>query len=515
MGVRLDRLRNREFVTALAVSPALATAPLLHFWLDNRADVGSSRPILNAIVFAAILSMVITALLVVQLRRVSQVVIGTAVGANGYLFFQWQQFDAGPYWLQYTQWIAVAVAVSLVAIFLTRHKTGKFFVLTFTAIVFALPGLMLLSAPQVSRGLETADRAVIGPRISRPSETPPNVYFILTDGYARADQLDRVLDYDETPFIADLARRGFEVNPNAFASYPATFLSVASILDMDHIATSSDALKDGEPPYYQKMQGDNAAVKAFHERGYTYIHAESGTYSASDCNDGFFDVCIEAEGDIGEVTISETERAVAELTPLSPLLDAGLLPVSDLYTDPQTMIGQLWQDRPTSPYFVFSHVVAPHPPHRRDADCDLLARTSGKLATGWKPEMRAGYVDSVDCLHKQLLAAIDTILKDDPTAIIVITGDHGSAFETPWGSSFDAWTDNEILERYATFHAARLPERCNAYDDPEAADNVVNSLRVVLACIDGEAPELRQPRAFFHRYGKDLIEFDDLTAFAE
>ncbi len=515
MGVRLDRLRNREFVIAVLIATALATAPLLQFWVNNRGEITSSRPIVDASGLAALIAALVTTRFVLLLRRTNQVVVGCVVGANCYLFFQWQLFDSGPYWLQYTQWLLAAVGISFIVVHLGRRPGAKLFIYIFPAVLVAVPGVSLLAAPQVSHGLVVNERAMISERNTEKSGTPPNVYFLVLDGYARADQLRRVLGYDETPFIDDLKQRGFEVPTETFASYPATFLSIASILEMDHIATSSAALSNGEKPFYPKLQGDNAAVRAFHQRGYTYVHGESGTFSASDCMPQYFDVCIEARGDSRKVTISETEQAVLQLTPFTPLLDAGVLPVGDAFTDPQSVIAQLWQDRPSDPYFVFSHVIAPHPPHRRYGDCSLREQTAGKLATGWKPELRAGYVDSLDCLNRQLLIAVDAIVSDDPTAIIVITGDHGSAFETPWGSSFESWTNDQILERYATFHAVRLPDRCDNYYDTHEARNIVNSLRIVLACIDGEAPELRQPRAFFHRYGKDLIEFDDLTVFVE
>ncbi len=60
----------------------------------------------------------------------------------------------------------------------------------------------------------------------------PNVFYIILDGYARADTLQRVCHCDNSDFLNFLRSRGFYVADEACANYPMTFMSVASSLNM-------------------------------------------------------------------------------------------------------------------------------------------------------------------------------------------------------------------------------------------------------------------------------------------
>ena len=511
--VRLKRLRSREYIFGLLIAISFATAPVLQFWVHNRTELSTIRPVVNAVLIEALTATTLTTALVIWLQRASHLVIGCVVGANGYLFFQWQLFDSGPYWLQHAQWILTAVGVSFCVAVLARRPAGKLFVVLSSTILFAVPGLSLLANPRQSQALDKTQRHTADPG-SSGTETKPNVYFIVTDGYGRADQLERVLDYDDGPFIDDLGDRGFDVRTDSFSCYPATFLSIVSMLEMDHIAIESHDLDGGSAGFYRRLRGDNAAVEAFRERGYLYVHAESGSYAGTDCTRQYFDVCIEAGGVEGAFNLDESERAIAQLTPFSPLIDNGVLPVGESFSDPQRVIDELWKDRPPSPYFAFVHVLAPHAPYRLDANCDVRGRSVGRIGKGWQPDMRDDYVASLNCLHQQLLVAVDKIVQDDPSAIIVISGDHGSAFEMKWSADFANWSEDQIFERYATFHAVRVPERCSAsLSEPEAA-NIVNALRIVIACVDRKDPILLAPGAFFYSYSnKEIVELEGLEIF--
>ena len=427
------------------------------------------------------------------------------------------------------QWSAASAALAWAASRIARNANGLLFVAILGFGLLVTPSVSYLSwrssaAAQTPGSADGAAPTSPGdggsPRAStsQPAEGSPlpddlpNVYFFVLDGYGRADQLETTIGHDDSDFLAALGARGFDVRDDAFASYPATYLSITSMLEMDHVATRPSDLDGGHRTYYPRLQGDNAAVRAFHDRGYTYVHAESGTYDGTKCGGPYVDVCIPAADDSHGIALDEVEFSLMRLTPARPLLDAGILPLGDRYTDPARVAGALSDIRSGSshPLFVFAHVVAPHAPYRRRADCAHLSRNVGAIGEGWETHMSDDYTEALQCVQMQTLEAIDTILGDDPDAIIVLTGDHGTAFTVDFEAPLDTWTTAQISERYPVFHASRVPPRC-ATTDPDAA-NIVNTLRVVIACIDSREPLLLHPRAFLYRYGEhEVVEIEDLA----
>src|SRR6188472_659615 len=55
----------------------------------------------------------------------------------------------------------------------------------------------------------------------------PDIYYIIVDGYARADVLQKYYDFDNSEFLAALGKRGFALNDHSRANYYWTFLSLA------------------------------------------------------------------------------------------------------------------------------------------------------------------------------------------------------------------------------------------------------------------------------------------------
>ena len=74
----------------------------------------------------------------------------------------------------------------------------------------------------------------------------PDIYFIVLDGYARADVLAKYYGFDNGPFLEGLRQRGFQVSDASRSNYNWTFLSLGSSLNLDYIqALVGDDLDPG------------------------------------------------------------------------------------------------------------------------------------------------------------------------------------------------------------------------------------------------------------------------------
>ncbi|HEX5614091.1 MAG TPA: hypothetical protein VFZ83_02950 [Acidimicrobiia bacterium] len=517
VSARFRRVAAREALYAIVVAALAASANLLAFLDRNRADIDEPGRVVRWAVVAAIAAAACVVVGIVALPRVAAPAVGAVVASAAFLLLCWSWFDVGPLAVQYTLWIAGTAAVAALARLAMRTANGRVFVLVLVGALAALPAVSFVRWDATARAA-ASDEPVMRPTPLRPPVRPdlPSIFVFVLDGYGRADQLRRVTGYDNAPMDDALARRGFTVDERAFSPYPVTWLSIASLLDMDHVAHTSADVAAGRSRFVDRLRGNNAFVRTVRALGYGYVHAESGTYDGSRCTE-LVDVCIPARTDDAGVALDELEFASLQLTPLRPLLDRGTLPLADTATAPGRVVDALPAARAElgeHPLAVFAHVVSPHAPYRYEADCTHRRRNVAGLGTGWDDDLTDEYTEQLQCLNRQLLDAIDRIVADDPDAIIVLTGDHGPAFTVDFTAPLAEWSDDQRAERFAVFHASRLPDRCRPAV-PQSG-SLVDALRVVTACVAGTEPTPVDPRAFLYRYDHDTLEeLDDLSPLTE
>ena len=105
------------------------------------------------------------------------------------------------------------------------------------------------------------------PRIAPvAAENPdqPDIYYIITDEYARADVLEEFYDHDNSGFLDQLRERGFYVAEQSFSNYALTFLSLASSLDMryvnDRVRRHSKQRRRSPKTFYQTIENSRSVV---------------------------------------------------------------------------------------------------------------------------------------------------------------------------------------------------------------------------------------------------------------
>ena len=492
-GERLDEVvLNRNLVTALT---ALAIACLLPFLA--LAEFNMTRdPDYRSLGFYAlaliVLAFTLLGLLKSVFRRQPVARLAYTVAAFFFCFFAYDAMVSGVaavrpignIWYLVAAWIACTSVVIAVAAYWGGGR--EFGLIFFTAVlVMALVPASRLAAFEFklfSLGRSTThsneDRAALKLR--------PNIYFFLMDAYARADKIKTILQYDNSPFLDLLRDRGFYVVERATANYPVTWLSIASTLSMKYVQTESMPPYPSVAPLHTIMKGENATIHRLRGYGYKYVYVENGHFYYQ-CP-GSEDYCIRGPN---HPVLGQTEINLLKSTPLYPII-LKLRP--DLISQP--VLGALTQvsdvadaivDLPVKPpYFVYSHLLVPHPPFTRNAQCERIASDNISLK-GWKELPVKAYTDYLQCANRQLTHVIDRIIAKDPDAVILIQGDHGTAFLMDWKLPLKEWTATGNAERLAPMNAIRLPKRCDDILYPTMS--LVNSFVGVFACLEGRSPE--------------------------
>ncbi len=148
-----------------------------------------------------------------------------------------------------------AVLAALSVILLFKYHEG----LAGTAPVLNLAAAALVAIPATTLVFSLRHTAGEALRKGEPpaaelkirEDAPQNIFFILVDGYARADVLERYYRFDNSGFEDELRNLGFHVAERSWTNYSQTTHSIASLLNFNYI----DQLIDTEPLAQRKNLG--------------------------------------------------------------------------------------------------------------------------------------------------------------------------------------------------------------------------------------------------------------------
>ena len=114
-------------------------------------------------------------------------------------------------------------------------------------------------------------------------EQPPDIYYLLLDGYGRGDFLAEEFDFDNSAMLDFLGEQGFYVAERSRANYPMTLVSVASSLNYKYLDKLLGTQFGGFPDrsFARALVRDSRVVKLLRRAGHKIISVESEYYEAN------------------------------------------------------------------------------------------------------------------------------------------------------------------------------------------------------------------------------------------
>jgi hypothetical protein len=352
---------------------------------------------------------------------------------------------------------------------------------------------------------EPADMLVKGasPRGAARAPVDRDIYYIVLDGFGRADVLKDHYGVDLASFVAFLESKGFYVPERSQSNYAQTFLSLASTLNMSYLDELSVQMEKGSRdrrPLHDLIQR-NALMNLARRAGYRVVGIGSN-YAATE-RLAAADVCVcEQRG------LHDLEQTALGLTPLAALpldrwtYDAHRQKVLDAFTALERSAAM--PDRK----LVFAHILSPHPPFvfgpngqpRRGAA--PFGLYDGDHFRGSRAEYASGYRDQVRFVTARTAAIVETLLsRPGPPPAIVLHGDHGPGSMLRWN---DPQATN-MRERMGTFSAYYFP---GANQPPfSAAMTPVNGARALASQYLGVDLPTLPDKSFFSTWERpyDLV----------
>ncbi|GAB4545975.1 MAG: hypothetical protein Fur002_20630 [Anaerolineales bacterium] len=261
---------------------------------------------------------------------------------------------------------------------------------------------------------------------------PPDIYYIILDSYARADSLQTVYGFDNSPFLNEMKSLGFYAATCSQSNYDSTELSLSSSLNFDYLQNLAPRVEGGrdKQPLWALIQ-NNAAQRLLKQAGYETVSFATGfTWSELRDSDEYL------APPLGFHQLNEFEVLFLDTTLAQAFQPAYKEQEFSRYRErTQFVLKELpqWAKRKGAQFF-FVHLLDPHPPFVFDENGATLGVGVYTNSTGYLAEVAypQGYLNEVKFLNAQLPNLIRAIQANSSTPpVIVIQGDHGMWFQPP------------------------------------------------------------------------------------
>jgi hypothetical protein len=425
-------------------------------------------------------------------------------------------FSIDTHWVLFTLWTLIFML--LVSNWIWRRIKQKEIITMYLNLLCIL--LIIISIIRTS--LDLIPRYIYRPDISNlvqslpksfDSSSLPDIYYIILDGYARQDILQELYNYDNSDFIKSLTDRGFYVASKSQSNYIQTVLSLASSLNMEYLSGNS-----GSIPNHGQLLGmiTNSRSRAFLEyMGYKYVAFSTGYEPTALTNADYY----YSSADIGKSHDLEALLLINSI--LAPVIEKGLIkaPITR-YSDAQERVNFVFDSLENEipnvdgPKFVFTHIVAPHPPFIFDQNGPIsqneffifqgIDSYQGSI-NGYKQ----AYVSDLIYINNQIIQSIDGILLNSKTPpIIIIQADHGPDAYMDWSSG-----KNKCLkERFSILNAYYFPDaRINQLSQDISP---VNTFPLIFNTYFGTEIDILQNHPYFATW-KNPYPFNDVSEISQ
>lgn len=333
----------------------------------------------------------------------------------------------------------------------------------------------------------------------------PNVYYIILDSYANSKVLEKVYGFDNSEFLSELSARGFYVSRNSYSNYPTTLTSLPSSLNMEHITPLAEesGAASPNPRLLHMLWNNNKVINIFKSYNYTTItmplYPNIPKISDHELCQSLF-------------LFNEEDIVFWETTLLNPVFK--VFNIDQYQRDKILCQFETLSDIHNSinePFFVYAHLLLPHPPFLFGPDGEPVQSESLAPGAATSRDYKSKYLDQLKFANKKVIDAIDKMLQGNTTPpIIILQSDHGpshTGLAKIQMQDRDGKFNEVIWERMSILNAYYLPDQ-----NPNLIyEHItpVNSFRLIFNTYFNENFDLLEDKSYF-QHG-ERYNFTDVT----
>lgn len=505
----------------------LAIQPVLHLFFINATELYFSEA-LRSILLSLLLGAVILLLAYLVMR--DWLKAGAIAALFLWLFFLFGDMSGwivarlglGPVRADLLI-LGFVIAMMLLWIWLVRNRIKKIasvnLYFNLLSVLFLLNSGIPLHTHILGSGFSLNREKPFPVTAVRSAQPRPDIYYIILDGYGRQDILQALYNFDNSDFLNALKSRGFYIAEESTSNYVQTLLSLSSSLNLDYL----QSLKaEGA-----KIEGREDLVGLLKKSKVRSILAQNG-YQLVSFRNSYNATIPDAEiyyDDTGVAyPVTPFESIVIDHTLIRVLLHVPFFHEALIEMPYDTHRNQILstftrlQQIPSldGDYFVYAHIIAPHPPFVFDKNGNPLPHNEPfRLADGnnyiknhSREDYIEGYRNQAQYINKLVLQTVDAILANSDTPpIIIIQGDHGPGSHLHQGSLKKTLPG----ERFSILNAYYFPDQDYASLYPSISP--VNSFRLLLNQFFGGNYALIPDRHYYSTWGYPL-DFTEVTDLA-
>jgi uncharacterized membrane protein len=402
-------------------------------------------------------------------------------------------------------WCILAITLIVLASWKVK-ATGILNIISFFLVVSSLGSIMYRTVYVPNES--TAGRLPIVGKMAGPDS--PDVYYIILDGYGRHDSLQQFMNYSNEDFLDGLRKRGFYVANQSHSNYVQTEISIPSSLNMNFIP---NLIPNMDTDATQRVTLDhlattNEASRQFTARGYKTAVVTSG-YAIFDGIPATYEFHGKENRSLFESTLASSSPLASENSD-DRMFQQRRDELQGALESVRNMAG-----RRSSPRFIFTHILAPHPPFVWDAEGRPVRPKipfgiwdgSDYINSGLtREDYRIGYTGQVTTLNRLVLKTVDAVLaKPGIRPIIIIQGDHGSKRFLDQNDL----SKTDVRECFSNLFAILAPPSVQKLIYPTMTP--VNELRCVMdGLFDAKFPML-EDRSWYSEF-RHPYHFTEVTA---
>lgn len=331
----------------------------------------------------------------------------------------------------------------------------------------------------------------------------PDIYYLVVDGYARADILEGMYGVDNSRFLTFLHDHGFQVADRSCSNYCQTLLSLTATLNLnyiDEIGTYNVDSKDRVPLADQLR--NSYVIRYLKEHGYDIVCFASGfNFTEFKDVDRFIKV---------SHTVSDFQNTLITTTPVAFLLRDEY----SQYDMHRRRVNFILDKLPRvysagAPLFVFAHILSPHPPFVFDSEGQPvdpdhkyhMGDGSHYLNLASHVSYLVGYAQQITYLTERLQETIAEILERSPDMppIIILQADHGPGSGLDWRRK----ENTNLRERFSILNACLLPG--DKVECIGQAMTPVNTFRVIMNRYFGGDYPMLPDRCFWSTWERPFV----------
>ncbi|MFA6384620.1 MAG: sulfatase-like hydrolase/transferase [Candidatus Omnitrophota bacterium] len=325
-----------------------------------------------------------------------------------------------------------------------------------------------------------------------------DIYYIVIDSYVASSTLQEVYNYDNSVFTDFLKKKGFVIASNSRSNYSATFLSLASSLNMEYVNYLEGVIGQGnDRRILYGMIRESKLKDYLRERGYRILHFGMWWPPGKNEKSLGFDL-------LRDKCFSPFSLALMERSILNIFYDYYFASVIKNVTyntfDAVAKVPGL-----KGPTFTFAYFYGMHAPFVFEADGQVIGSYAAVEYSKDKRKAARLFMGQLDFYNAMLARLIDDILsKSRIPPVIVLQSDHGLQFAECSQAGFKSC----IQQRMRNFSAYYLPD--NGSDLVYDSITPVNSFRLILKRYFNAEMELLNDRCFYSDKARPFV-FTDVS----